>query len=401
MTKSIRTELVQLPFKHPIGHFCHLSKNLFNATNFNIKKELRENGRWIRYYELRDTMMTAENPYNDYYTLPAHTSQMVIRYVDKSWKAFFASIRAWKKDPTKFKTMPKPPHYKPKNGEHMLAFTNQQCKIRDGILKFPKMVNLEVKTRLQDNTDLREVRIIPKGCGYTVEIVYQIDIPDLKPKQNRIAGIDIGLENLVTAGDNIGGDPIIIKGGAVKSINQYYNRERARLQSVYDRQGIKTGHKLERLTRKRNNKIKDYMHKASRAIAMQFRDRDIDTVVIGHNNGWKQDINLGKRTNQNFVSVPMNHLIDQISYKNAEYGIETVVHEEAHTSKCSFLDLEPICHQDKYAGRRISRGRFRSSDGRVINADVNGMYNIMRKAVPEAIADGIEGLRMDPRRLSV
>jgi len=401
MQKVFRTELVQLPFKHPIGHFCHLSKNLFNATNFTIRRELEETRKIPNVDNLNVMMKEKEPPYNDYYTIPPNTSQMIIKYLSKSWKAFFKSLRSWKAHPEKFKAMPRPPNYKEKNGEHMLVFTNAQCKIKKGKVKFPKMVNLEVETRLKDDTDLREVRIIPKGCGYTVEIVYQIEVPDLKPKKNRIAGIDIGLENLVTFGDNIGSDPIIVKGGALKSINQFYNKERARLRSIYDRQKIKTGYKLQKLTQKRNNKIKDYMHKVSNAITQIAQERDIDTMVIGHNSGWKQDIDLGKRTNQNFVSIPMNWLIDQIAYKNAENGIETIVHEESHTSKCSFLDQEPIEHRDHYVGRRVKRGLFRSSNGTEINADVNGFYNIIRKAVPGAFANGIEGLRMTPRRLSV
>jgi putative transposase len=346
-------------------------------------------------------MMAKEEPYNDYYTLPCHTSQMIIWYLDKSWKAFFKSFKDWQTHPDKYKSQPRPPNYKEKDGEHILIFTTSQCKIKKGILKFPKMVNLEVKTRLPDNTNLREVRIVPKGCGYSVEIVYKKDIPDQKPKKNRIAGIDIGLVNLITAGDNIGNDPIIIKGGAVKSINQFYNKEKARLKSIYDHQGIKNGYKLEKLTRKRNNKLKDCMHKACRSIVHVFQERGIDTIIIGHNNGWKQDINLGKQTNQNFVMVPVNWLINMISYKGQELGMETKVQEESHTSKCSFLDQEPVEHRDKYVGKRISRGRFRSANGTIINADVNAFYNIIRKAVPGAFANGIEGVRMNPRRLSI
>ena len=226
----------------------------------------------------------------------------------------------------------------------------------------------------------------------------KINIPEPKPKQNHIAAIDLGLSNLVTFGDNIGGNPIIIKGGTAKSINQFYNKERSHTRSVYDHQGIKTGARLRRLDQKRHRKIKDYFHKVSRKVINLCIGRDIDALVIGHNNGWKQRIKIGKRNNQNFVFVPFGMLIEQLKYKATERGIEVIIHEESYTSKCSFLDTEPIEHRETYVGKRISRGQFRASDGRIINADVNGMYNIMRKAIPNVFADGIEALGMEPRR---
>ena len=127
----------------------------------------------------------------------------------------------------------------------------------------------------------------------------------------------------------------------------------------------------------------------------------IDTIVIGHNKGWKQDINIGARNNQNFVSIPFDMLRKQLAYKAEEHRILPVDSNEDHTSKCSFLDGESVEHHDKYMGRRIKRGLFRTSDGRTINADLNAAYNIIRKAFPKAFAKGIEGLGMAPRRLNV
>jgi putative transposase len=214
----------------------------------------------------------------------------------------------------------------------------------------------------------------------------------------------LGLRNTVTIANNIGEKPIAVKGGALKSINQYYNKERARLQSAYDQQGIKTGSRLLKLTEKRNRKIKDFFHKLSRGIVKWCVGHDVGTIVVGYNGGgWKQRLNLGRRNNQNFVQIPFQKLLQQVCYKAEEAGITVLVREENHTSKCSFLDLEPLGHHEEYTGRRISRGLFRSNKGVVINADVNAAYNIIRKAFPKAFtADGIEGvIGLHPARMDL
>ncbi|MGC8673263.1 MAG: RNA-guided endonuclease InsQ/TnpB family protein, partial [Thermoplasmata archaeon] len=278
-----------------------------------------------------------------------------------------------------------------------------QCHIENGILRFPKIMNLEVKTSLK-NVDLREVRIIPQGVGYTVEIVYEREIENIENvKPKRIMGIDIGLRNIVTIGDNISKEGIAVKGGVLKSINQFFNKEYAILRSISDRQiGSKQLTKREkRLFMKRNRKIKEIMHKLSKAIVQYAKSNDIDTIVIGHNNGWKQSVNMGKKNNQKFVQIPFNTLIQQLKYKLEEIGINVIIEDESHTSKCSFLDNESIEHHDEYTGKRIKRGIFRSADGTLIHADLHASYNMIRKAIPEAFADGIEGIGLYPRSLSI
>ena len=312
-------------------------------------------------------------------------------------------MKTWKKHPEEFKGMPKPSKYKIKNGEFLLIFNNQQCKIEDGILKFPKIMNLEVETRL-DDVNLREVRIIPQGVEYLIEIVYERDIMDFaKGESKKIMGIDIGLRNIVTIGDSISREGIAVKGGVLKSINQYYNKEKARLKSISDRQNKdkRLTKREKRLFMKRNRKIKDIMHKLSRATVQYAETRNIDTIIIGHNNGWKQSANMGRVNNQNFVQIPFNTLINHIKYKAEEAGIHVIIQEEEHTSKCSFLDNESIEHHDEYMGKRIKRGIFRSRDGILMHADLNAVYNIIKKAIPEAFADGIEGTGFYPRSLSI
>ncbi len=390
-----RTERINLKPNDNLSRLCHLSKNLYNEANYIIRQTLFKTGKWIRYNELAGMLKNSEN----YKALPAQTAQQTLRILDRSWKSFFRAIKDWKKHPDKYFDRPKIPGYKEKNGEFLLVFTNQQCEIKNGEIRFPGKVGLKVETRLDDKTDLREVRIIPKGVGYVLGVVYRKVVKTLRLVKERVVSIDIGLRNIVAIANNIGEKPIVVKGGVVKSVNQYYNKERARLQSVYEKQGIRAGSRLTRLTEKRNRKINDAFHKLSHRIVEWCVKRGVGTIVIGHNSNWKQNSNLGRRNNQNFVQIPFNKLIHQIKYKAEEVGITLMVQEENHTSKCSFLDGEPVKHLDEYAGKRTSRGLFRSLKGIIINADVNAAYNIIRKAFPKAFADGIEGVGLHPVRI--
>ncbi|MHA2318000.1 MAG: RNA-guided endonuclease InsQ/TnpB family protein [Candidatus Hodarchaeales archaeon] len=379
-----RTEQIWIKPNRILSRLCHLSKNLYNESNYQIRQEFFKSNEWIRYNSLYHEMKTS----NNYQQLPAKTAQQVLKILDRNWKSYFNAIKEWEKDKSKFKAEPGIHKYKLKNGEFLLVFTNQQVKIKDGFLFFPKKVGLKVKTRLSTTANIREARIIPKGVGYVVEIVYQENLfPNPLNKDNLIA-IDLGVRNLITTVSNNGLKPFVIKGGVIKSINQYYNKERARIQSVYDRQGIKTGKNMHKLTNKRDKKINDYCVV-----------NNIGTVVIGYNPEWKQSCQLGKRNNQNFVTIPFYRLIQQLEYKTEAQGITVIRQEESHSSKCSFLDNEPIKHHGKYQGKRVSRGLFKSKKGVIINADVNGGYNILKKAFLNAItADRIEDVGLHPTR---
>ncbi|MFX1284903.1 MAG: RNA-guided endonuclease InsQ/TnpB family protein [Promethearchaeota archaeon] len=393
--KVTRTEQICLKTHKALSWLCHLSKNLYNEGNYLIRQEFFNHGKWIRYNSLYHLLKSS----NNYHLLPAQTAQQVLKVLDRNWKSFFGAIKEWKRDPSKFKSEPSIPKYKSKNGEFILIFTNQQVKLKTDTLRFPKKVGLKIKTRLPDKTDIREVRIIPKGVGYIVEIIYKKKIfPKLLNKDNIVA-IDLGVRNLITIVNNNGLKPFVIKGGIIKSINQYYNKKRARIQSIYDHQGIKTGKTMQKLTIKRNRKIKDYFHKTSKKIIEYCVMNDIGTVVIGYNPDWKQNRKMGKMNTQNFVTIPYYRLIKQLEYKATEQGITVVRQEESYSSRCSFLDNEPIGHHSKYLGRRMTRGLFKSQKGTVINADVNGAYNIMKKAFLNAVdADRIEDVGLHPTR---
>lgn len=264
-------------------------------------------------------------------------------------------------------------------------------------------------TRIQlptkvNTSDICQVRIIPNSISYTIEVVYEVSEVMPLEDNSRIASIDIGLNNLATVTTNTDSKPLIINGKPLKSINQYYNKKKAKLQAYVGDKG--KSKRIATLTQKRNNKVKNYLHNASRFIVNHLVSNHITTLVIGKNDQWKQDINIGKRNNQNFVNIPHATFIQHLECKCQLVGITVKLQEESYTSKCSFLDKEPIKKQEQYQGKRIKRGLFRAANGTLINADQNGSLNILRKAFPNAFADGIQGVvvrrvRVTPYKIAV
>ena len=288
------------------------------------------------------------------------------------------------------------------NGRYVATFTKQAIGLREfkktGKLRLSQ-TDIYIATKLTDFSSLKEVRIVPRINCYLIEVVYEVQEKQPK-KNNRVASIDLGLNNLSTITFNTNDTPLVINGRPLKSINQYYNKKKAQYQSRL-KGGRHTSKRIYTLTDKRNNKVTDYLHKASRLLVNQLVSKNIGTLVIGKNPNMKQDINIGKVNNQNFVMLPIMRFSEMVKYKCELEGINVVYHEESYTSKCSFLDSEPICKHDKYMGRRIKRGLFISRHGIKINADVNGAYNIMIKAIPNAFADGIEGVGVHPMVLTI
>ncbi len=392
------TEQIQIKKSSELSKLCHLAKNLYNFANWYYRQDFFKLNNFLSYYDL-DLILKHKEAYRN---LPAQTSQQILKLIIMNWKSYFRAIKEYKQDFTKFQRRPKIPGYKKKNGESIVIFTNQQCKIRNGYLYFPEKSGLEpIKTRIKDN--LHQARIIPKGNRYIVEIIYEKKIENLNLNKNRIIGIDLGINNLVAIVNNVGLKPFIIKGNVVKSMNQFYNKKRARLSSIKDKQGYDFETKqIKHLTLRRNNKIRDFFHKVSRKVIEYCIENDIGTIIIGYNKGWKQEINIGKKNNQNFVNIPFLELIQKIRYKSELIGIDVKMDGEGYTSKCSFLDAEKIGKHSKYSGKRICRGLFKTSNGTIINADVNAGYNIIKKAVPKAFtADGIEDVGLHPYCINI
>lgn len=380
----------------PIDRAAFLSKNLYNAANYAARQTFIFEHRYIPYKEMYKLMKNSP----DYCALPRKVSQWVLKQLDHDWQAFFAASRVYRENPGVFTGRPKLPNYKHKSeGRNLLTYTDQAIS-RMGLKRSvvqPSGLPIEVLTH---HPDLQQVRIVPHKTHYTLEVVYEKDVhaaENLNPAF--FAGGDIGLDNLVTITSNKPGfAPVVVNGRPLKSINQYYNQRRADLQSVLPVGA--SSKRLDRLTDKRNRRIRHELHLASRRVIELLVQEGIGTLVIGKNDGWKQEINLGRRNNQNFVAIPHARFIQMLSYKAEVVGIRVIAREESYTSRCSFLDLEPIERRETYLGRRVKRGMFISARGRRIQADVNGSYNILRKEVPCAFdAAGIEGAVVRPVRL--
>jgi putative transposase len=334
--------------------------------------------------------------------LMAQASQQVLRLLDKNWISFFESIKKWSEYKDGYTGRPRLPKYKHKEkGRFNIYFTNQNCKINNGFLQFPKCFNQYLlKTKVMGS--LKQVRIKPSGGRYLIEIVYSKEVTELDFESKNICSIDLGLNNLATLTNNAGKTPVIINGRPLKSINQYYNKEKAKIVSSLKRNHDRDWSKrLDCLTTKRNNKVKDYLHKASKFIIMYCVELDLDTIVIGENKDWKREIELGKRTNQNFVDVPYGMLIQMISYKAQDSGIKVIKAEESYTSGTSFIDGEMPAKENYNISRRIKRGLFKANNEELINADVNGSLQIMKKVFPNAFANGIEGVGLHPVKANI
>lgn len=376
---------------------CHLSKNLYNYANYLIRQEFITNKKLLNEYEL--TGQLAKEKQIDYYALPPQTSQQIIKLLFRNWKSFFKTNKEYKNNPNKFLGRPKLPKYKDKNGMNIVVFTNQQCKLKDGFVVFPKKANINpIKTKV-DN--VQQVRIIPQATCFVVEIVYKKENVQLSNlKEENVLSIDLGVSNLAACVNNVGNQPFIINGKILKSINQFYNKEKARLQSFIGGKG--TSNRIERLTFKRNNKVNDYLHKTSAFIINYCVKYDIGTIIIGHNKEWKNESKMGKQNNQNFVQIPFNKLIQQLQYKGEELGIKVIITEESYTSKVDHFAFEEMKHQEIYLGKRIKRGLFQSSTGCLLNADVNGAIGIGRKVIGDSFVREIinRGFVLNPIKVN-
>ena len=376
-----------------IDNLCFQSKNLYNYANYILRQKFIEDKEYISYPKLFQLCKTCD-PYKD---LGSNIGQTTLRILDKSWKSFLVSIKDYSKNSSKYLGKPKIPKYLKKDGRYVVGLDNNKVGVKDGYIFFKwkvcKFMNNHFKTNVSDTAKIMQCRFVPKGSGYNLELVYQIEIPDCLEEVNRIVGIDLGVENFVTMVNNIGETPIIVKGGVLKSINQYYNKNKAQLQSI-----LMTTNKahwskqLQFLTDKRYRKIKYFMHCASRYVIDWCKENNIDTLIVGRNKNWKQE-NKGM---QNFTYIPFELFETMIWYKCENNGIKFILLNESYTSGTSFLDNEKPCKEKYNKDRRVFRGLFISNNGIKINADVNGAYQIMRKAIPNAFAEGIEGVYLHP-----
>jgi len=379
--------------KH-LSQLCQISKSLYNQANYLVYQELNNTKKWLRYSELNRQLKDSIN----YRLLKAQTSQQILKVVEKNWSSFFKAIKDWKKNPDKYSGKPNPPRYKPKDGHFLLIFTNQNSKIQDQkriILTMSKTfksknpdlknpIEIDIPTHHTRNINFemyQQIRILPRKNHFEIEVIYNTSLLNTDLDYASYLGIDLGLNNLITMVENKNKSPLIISGKILKSINQECNKKKAQLTSIKDKQNIKgTTVILDDLTTNRNASIYDYLHKTSRFIIDYCLNHKIGNICIGKLKGIKNGIQLGKPNNQNFVNIPLERLKQMLKYKAESVGIKIHEMDESYTSKCSALDLEPIQKHNHYLGKRLKRGLFQGLN-HLINADVNGALNILRKVI--------------------
>lgn len=361
------------PFFDECQRLTFLSKNLYNATLFCVRQQFIFNYYYLSYNEV-NRKFTHRNQH-DYRQLPSKVAKHTQKLVDKNMKGFFELLK--KKRQGQYDKKIKIPKYLPKDGLQVIHYEK-------GALSFKKkknhiylsQTNIYIKTK-QDIQKIQYVKIVPKGNHFIIIVGYQFKNVELLDDNKRYASIDLGLNNLMTVSSNVI-KPFIINGKPIKSINQYYNKNVAYFKSRLPK-NHKTSRHIHRLYQRRNQKIEDYLHKSTTRLVNHLVFNHIHTLIIGYNKGWKQDINIGKRNNQNFVGIPFKRMIEMLTYKFENIGIRVILQEESYTSKCSFLDNEDIGKHSTYLGRRIKRGLFKSNKNKKINADLNGALNILKK----------------------
>lgn len=390
-----------------IDEMAWKSKNLYNFANYIVRQDfiqtskekeqgLRENAHYYNYYDLCKICVN-EDPYKE---MGSNVGQATLKLLSQNWKSFFASIKDWSKHKEKYNGRPKMPAYLDKNnGRYVFTLDSNKVKNKDGYVYFAwkpfKNMNEHFVTLREER--ILSSRFIPSLPDYIFEIIYEVEVPDNNNDSKRIAGIDLGINNLITVSTNCGVSPVALNGKPLKSMNAYYNKNKAEMQSDLKlRTGRNTSKRIQNFTKKRNRKIDDYIHKASRYIVNWCIENKIDTVVCGHNVGWKQESDMGKINNQNFIAIPHTSLIQKLQYKCEDVGIKFIEVNEAYTSGTSFLDQEKPCKENYNKERRKYRGLFIANEGTEINADVNGAYQIMMKEFPNAFVEGIQGVGLHP-----
>ena len=353
-----------------LDNLCFLSKNLYNSALYTVRQFYFTNKKYFNWIKINNQFVSEKQ--QDYYALPCKVSQQTLKMVDQNMKSFFNAIKAKN-------SKPKLPKYLDKiKGRFVVTYTNQAISkkaLQNGYIELSK-TNIKLKTNVKN---VKQVRIVPRNNFIVVEILYEVRTKLHNNSKETYCGIDFGLNNLITCSFQ-NDSPLIMNGKPLKSINWHYNKEKSRLQSLLDN-GKKTSKKIQNITLKRNNRINDYLHKTTKIFVNYLVSKKINNVVIGYNKEWKQGINIGRVNNQNFVQIPYYKLLNMLTYKCEIEGISVIVTEESYTSKCSFLDDEDICKHEEYVGKRIKRGLYKASDGRLINADVNGALNILKKVI--------------------
>ena len=373
-----------------LKYLCHIAKNLTNQAIYNVRQYYFNEKKYLSYNENYKMLKNSEN----YKKLNSNMAQQILKEVDGSFKSFFGLLKLAKNGQYDNKKI-KLPKYLAKDGFTTLVIGF--IRLKDDTLTVPysnsfRKMHKEITIKLPPvlkGRKIKEIRIIPKQHFRYFEIQYTYEVEEVQRELNKenALEIDLGIDNLCTCVTNTGAS-FIIDGRKLKSINQYYNKINAKLQSVKNKQKIKkTTLRQKRIARKRNNRINDYISKVARIIVSYCLNNDIGKIVLGYNEDFQRNSNMGSTNNQNFVNIPYGKLRDKLVYLCELYGIEFRLQEESYTSKASFFDKDEIPIYDKeniqkyiFSGKRIKRGLYQTSKGKLINADCNGALNILRKS---------------------
>lgn len=374
-----------------IRELCHIAKNLANEAIYNVRQYYFSEGEFLKYEKNYTLLKNSPN----YKALNSNMAQQILKEVDGSFKSFFSLLKLAKQGKYAFKDC-RLPHYLPKDGYTTLVIGFVRLKGNKLILPFSnsfkkthKAVEITIPPMLLDKK-VKEIRIIPKAKArfFEIQYIYEAECVQRNLNTNNALALDLGINNLVTAVSS-NGKSFIIDGKKLKSINQWFNKENARLQSIKDKQhyGKKSTSRQKAIARSRNNKVNDYMNKAARKVINYCIANDMGTLVVGYNETFQRGGHIGKRNNQNFVNIPYGQLRSKLEYLCEMNGIIFVKQEESYTSKSSFWDRDdiPVYNADnpreyQFSGKRIHRGQYKTASGKIINADVNGALNIMRKS---------------------
>lgn len=363
-----------------LDNLCWLSKNLYNSTLYDVRQYYFKTKKFLNYQKINKIYTHTSNP--DYRALPAKVAKHTQMLVEQNFKSFFGLLKL--KGKGKYDKPVKIPKYlNKKTGRQVVHYEKGAISFKkQGYIKLSK-TEIEIKSNLTKDK-VQFVRLVPKNNHIVIEIAYNIQEKEIQLNNNVLA-IDIGVNNIASC-VTTNGNKFLINGKQLKYINHNYNKRIADIQSKLKLNHNKNKSRyMSNITNKRNNRINDYLHKITTYIVNQAVSNNITTIVVGYNKEWKQDTNIGKINNQNFVNIPFYKFISMLKYKSKLKGIIFKTITEEYTSKCSFVDDEEITKHTTYIGKRISRNFFRSKEGILINADINGAYNILKKYMKENV----------------
>ena len=378
-----------------LRELSHTAKNLYNQAVYNIRQYYFQEKKYLSYQNNYAVLKTSEN----YKLLNSNMAQQILKEVDGSFKSFFNLLK--KKNKGMYNAKVKLPSYLPKNSFTTLVIgfvrLNKDTLVipySNSFKKNHKKISIKIPPILLDK-NIKEIRIIPKFNArfFEVQYTYELQEEQRNLDKTHALAIDFGINNLATCVTSKGKSFIIksfiIDGKKLKSINQWFNKENARLQSIKDKQkyGKKPTLRQKYLYSSRNNKVNDYMSKTARKIINYCLENNIGSLVCGYNETFQRNSNIGKANNQTFVNIPFGKLREKLEYLCKLYNLRFVEQEESYTSKSSFFDMDilPKFEADKpqtysFLGKRIKRGLYQTSKGYIFNADVNGALNILRKS---------------------